>query len=81
MRNLICYSLVRKLKPYNSCVLIKTKAKPILTVSDPLKKATEVGERFVLTSHDYSHSRLRVGTNIRETIYSGTEHLISSWVR
>ena len=46
MGKLIGLRLVGKLKPCDSFGLIKTKSKPILTVSDPFKKANEVGERL-----------------------------------
>ena len=36
--------LVGKLKPCDSCGLIKSKTKPIYTVSDPLKKDSAFGE-------------------------------------
>ena len=40
------FRLVGKLKPCDSCGLIKTKAKPMLTVFAPLKKATKVRDRL-----------------------------------
>ena len=65
MGKLMGLRLIRKLKSHDSGGLIKTKAKPIVTMSDPLKTYTEVGEHlFVDTTDDY-HSRPRFGTKLR----------------
>ena len=38
--------LIGKMEPCDACGIVKVKAKPISTTSDPSKKATDVGERL-----------------------------------
>ena len=46
MGKLMEFRLLGKLKPCDSCGLIKTKAKPMSTASDTLKKSSAVRERL-----------------------------------